>query len=126
MQGLTDLFNSNKESISKLINLNTSALTSALTMKKTEASLSPSNETSSSPSKVTKLTKPAKVRSLTKDMSLEIYVKQLATWQEVNEDVPDYAKYHELIEELKRNKDIKGLHRFIADHILPVIVMKKY
>ena len=47
-------------------------------------------------------------------MSLETYVKQLTTWQGVNEDVPDYAKYHELIEELKKNKDIKGLQRFIA------------
>ena len=58
-------------------------------------------------------------------MSLETYVKQLTTWQEVNEDVPDYAKYHELIEELKKNKDIKGLQRFITDHIIPVIVKKE-
>ena len=58
-------------------------------------------------------------------MSLETYVKQLATWQDINEDVPDYVKYHDLIEELKRNKDIKGLQRFIADHIHPVIVKKE-
>ena len=58
-------------------------------------------------------------------MSLETYVKQLATWQEINEDVPDYAKYHELIEELKRNKDIKGLQRYISDHILPVVIRKE-
>lgn len=58
-------------------------------------------------------------------MSLETYVKQLTTWQEINEDVPDYAKYHELIEELKKNKDIKGLQRFIGDYILPVIVRKE-
>ena len=72
-----------------------------------------------------KLTKPAKVPSWTKDMSLETYVKQLTTWQEINEDVPDYARYHELIEELKKNKEIKGLQRFLADHILPVIVKKE-
>ena len=30
-----------------------------------------------------------------------------------------------MIEELKKNKDIKGLQRFIADHILPVIVKKE-
>ena len=58
-------------------------------------------------------------------MSLETYVKQLATWQEINEDVPDYAKYHELIEELKRNKDIKGLQLFITNHILPVMIKKE-
>ena len=52
-------------------------------------------------------------------MSLETYVKQLTTWQEINEDIPEFAKYHELIEELKKNKDIKGLQKFLADHILP-------
>ena len=30
-----------------------------------------------------------------------------------------------MIEELKRNKDIKGLQRFIANHILPVLVKKQ-
>ena len=59
-------------------------------------------------------------------MSLETYVKQLTTWQEINEDLPEFAKYHELIEELKRNKDIKGLQKFLADHILLVIVSKNY
>ena len=58
-------------------------------------------------------------------MSLETYVKQLTTWQEINEDVPDYAKYHEFIKELKKNNEIKGLQRFITDHILPVIVRKE-
>ena len=49
----------------------------------------------------------------------------MTTWQEINEDISEYAKYHELIEELKKNKEIKGLQRFIADHILPVIVRKE-
>ena len=79
--------------------------------------------TSSSP-RPAKLTKPAKVPSWTKDMSLETYVKQLTTWQEINEDIPEYAKNHELIEELKKNKEIKGLQKFLADHILPVILTK--
>ena len=58
-------------------------------------------------------------------MSLETYVKQLTTWQEINEDVPEYARYHELIEELKKNKEIKGLQRFLTEHIFPVIVKKE-
>ena len=58
-------------------------------------------------------------------MSLETYVKQLTTWQEINEDIPEFAKYHELIEELKKNKDIKGLQRFLAYHFLPVVLKKK-
>ena len=48
--------------------------------------------------KVTKLTKPAKVPTWTKDMLLETYNKQLASWTEINEDVPEYVKYHDLIE----------------------------
>ena len=44
LPGLTDLINSNTERISKLINSNTLALTSVLATKKTEASLSPSND----------------------------------------------------------------------------------
>ena len=43
LQGLTDLINSNTESISKLINSNTSALTSVLATKKTEASIDSSS-----------------------------------------------------------------------------------
>ena len=57
-------------------------------------------------------------------MSLETYVKQLTTWQQINEDIPEFAKYHKLIEELKKNKEIKGLQKFLADHILPVIETK--
>ena len=53
--------------------------------------------------KVTKLTKPAKVPTWTKYMSLETYNKQLASWTEMNEDVPEYVKYHNLIEELKKS-----------------------
>ena len=79
--------------------------------------------TSSSP-RPAKLTKPAKVPSWTKDISLETYVKQLTTWQEINEDIPEFAKYYELIEELKKNKEIKGLQKFLANHILPVVLTK--
>ena len=58
-------------------------------------------------------------------MSLETYVKQLTTWQQINEDIPEFAKYHEFIEEFKKNKEIKGLQKFLADHILPVIKTKE-
>ena len=39
-------------------------------------------------------------------MSHEIYAKQIATWMGINEYVPKYVKFHDLMEELKRNKDI--------------------
>ena len=59
-------------------------------------------------SRVTKLTKPAKVLSWSKDMSLETYTKQLQTWTEINEEVPEFLKFHNIIEGLKINKEIKG------------------
>ena len=68
--------------------------------------------------------KPVKVPSWTKDMSLETYGKQILMWMDINEDVPEYAKYHDLIEELKKNKEIRGLQKYVAKHILPVLIRK--
>ena len=48
----------------------------------------------------------------------------MTTWTEINVEVPEYVKYHDLIKELKKNKEIKGLQRYIADHILPVLMKK--
>ena len=79
LQGLRELIDSNTENIKSLLNV-----------RKREHS--PSVH---SPSPMpAKLTKPAKVPSWTKDMSLETYVKQLTTWQEINEDLPEFSKYH--------------------------------
>ena len=57
-------------------------------------------------------------------MSLETYIKQIMTWTGINEDVPEYVKFHDLIEELKKNKDIKGLQKQVAEHILLVLIKK--
>ena len=57
-------------------------------------------------------------------MSLETYSKQIATWTGINEDVPEYVKYHDLMEELKKNKDIKGIQKYVAEHVIPVIIKK--
>ena len=70
------------------------------------------------------MTKPAKVPSWTKDMSLETYSKQITTWTGINKDVPEYVKFHDLFEELKKNKDIKGLQIYVMEHVLPVLVTK--
>ena len=59
--------------------------------------------------RISKLTKPAKVPSWMKDMSLETYTKQITTWTGINDDVPEYVKFHDFIEELKKIKDIKGV-----------------
>ncbi len=72
-------------------------------------------------SRSTKLTKPAKVPNWTKDLTLEVYAKQIKAWNTASEDVPVNTRYHDLIESLKMNKDVHGLPRFVADHVLPVL-----
>ena len=59
LQGLTDLINSNTESITKLIN----STTSLITTKKSEASASSTPSNDAGTVKMTKLTKPTKVPS---------------------------------------------------------------
>ena len=41
---------------------------------------------------------------------------------EINKVVPEYVKYHDL--KRAKEEEIKGLQRYIADHILPVLVKK--
>ena len=104
LEGLRDLIKSNTETM--ISNMTTMMTTLGNFLKKETVSSSPSGTTTTEAgvTKVTKLTKPAKVPTWTKDMSLETYNKQLATWMEINEDVPEYIKYLDLIEELKKNK----------------------
>ena len=71
--------------------------------------------------RMARVTKSAKVPTWSKDISLETYIKQIETWNEVNEDVPTNTKYQDFIENLKLNKDIKGLPRFVGEHVLPVL-----
>ena len=72
-----------------------------------------------------RVTKPAKVPSWTSNLTLETYIKQVETWNEVNEDVPTNTKYQDFVESLKTNKEIKGLLRFVGDHVLPVLEKKQ-
>ena len=81
-------------------------------------------EPSGNLAKVAKLTKPAKVPTWTKDLTLETFSKQLLTWSDILEDIPPYVKYADLIESLKLNKDVKGLPKFVGEHILPVLEKK--
>ena len=59
--------------------------------------------------RVTKLTKPVKVPMWLRNMSLETFTKQLQTWTEINYEVPEFMMYHDFMESLKTNKDIKDL-----------------
>ena len=59
-----------------------------------------------------------------RDLSLETYIKQLEMWAEINEDIPEYVKYQDFIENLKVNKEIKGLPWYIGEHVLPTLDKK--
>ena len=56
---------------------------------------------------------------------METFKKQLQTWTDSNEEILEFLKYHELMESLKSNKDIKDLPRYVGEHILPVLLLKQ-
>ena len=70
------------------------------------------------------LTKPAKVPVWTKDLTLETYIKQIQSWSDVLEEIPEHVKYADLKESLKINKDIKGLQKYVGEHVLLVLETK--
>ena len=70
------------------------------------------------------LTKPAKVPTWTQDLTLETFSKQLQTWSDILEEIPEYVKYQDLMKSLKANKEIKGLLKYVAEHILPILERK--
>ena len=45
-----------------------------------------------------KLTKPLKVPTWSRSRALETFKKQLQTWSEMNEEIPEWMKYHDLIQ----------------------------
>ena len=67
------------------------------------------------------LTKPAKFPTCTKDITLETYTKQIKTWLDVLEEIPEQVKYADLVESLKTNKEIKGIQKYVGEHILLVL-----
>ena len=40
------------------------------------------------------------------------------------EHIPEFVKFQDLMESLKNNKEIKGLPRYVGEHILPVLEKK--
>ena len=45
-----------------------------------------------------------------------MYVKQLQTWTGINEDIPEFVKFQDFVKNLKGNKEIKGLPRYVGEH----------
>ena len=54
-------------------------------------------------------------------MSLETYVKQLEIWQNSNTDIPVNTQYKDLLESLKINQEVKGLAKYMGEHILRIL-----
>ena len=52
-------------------------------------------------------------------------MKQLQTWTKINDKVPEFIKYHNFMESLKANKDIRDLPCYVEEHILPVLEKKQ-
>ena len=71
--------------------------------------------------RMAKLMKPAEVPISTEDLTL---VKQDYTWPDILEDYPEYVKYQDLMESLKTYKDVKGLPRYVGEHVLLVLGKK--
>ena len=114
LDGLKKLFVQNADSMNAVVN------TLKESFRKTEVTSPASSPTV----RTARLTKPAKVPSWSRDMTLETYIKQIETWTEINEDVPEHVKYIDFVENLKVNKDIKGLPRFVGEHVLTVLEKK--
>ena len=47
---------------------------------------------------------------------VENLYKQLETWWEINEDVPEFVKFHDFVESLKVNKEVKDLPCYVGEH----------
>merc|ERR1712243_381362 len=60
----------------------------------------------------------------TKDLTLETYIKQIQSWSDVLEEIPEHVKYADLIESLKTNTQIKGLPKYVGEHVLLVLETK--
>ena len=70
------------------------------------------------------LTKPAMVPVWTKYITLETYIKQIQLWSDVLKEIPKHVKYADLIESIKINTQIKGLQKYVGEHVLLVLEIK--
>ena len=69
-------------------------------------------------SRSSKLIKPTKVPSWGTGMKYKAYKKSIEVWEQNNKDMPEPARYQEVIESIKQNKDIDDLARYAGEHIV--------
>ena len=65
-----------------------------------------------------KLVKPTKVPSWGTGMKYKAYKKSIEVWEQNNKDMPEPARYQEVIESIKQNKNIEDLARYAGEHIV--------
>merc|ERR1712112_579788 len=65
-----------------------------------------------------KLVKPTKVPSWGTGMKFKAYKKSIEVWEQNNKDMPEPARYQEVIESIKQNNDIEDLARYAGEHIV--------
>ena len=61
-----------------------------------------------------------KVLIWTKDMTFEMFERQLDIQKVSNNYVPESMQFQDLVESLKLNKDIKGLAKYVSEHALTI------
>ena len=49
----------------------------------------------------------------TKDMTFDSFKKQISRWNEKEKEVSKTERFHEVVESLKLNKEIKGLAKYL-------------
>jgi len=86
----------------------------ATIQKMTEAIARMNGDTSRS----SKLIKPTKEPSWGTGMKYKAYKKSIEVWEQNNKDMPEPARYQEVIESIKQNKDIDDLARYAGEHIV--------
>jgi len=67
------------------------------------------------------LVMPSKVPIWSKEITLEIYLKHIDLWVTNISEIEKDTKYQYLVESLKINKDMKGLGKYVGEHILPIL-----
>ena len=65
-----------------------------------------------------KLIKPTKVPSWGTGMEYKAYKKSIEVWDQNNKDMPEPARYQEVIESMKQNKSIEDLAKYTGEHIV--------
>lgn len=64
-----------------------------------------------------RIIQPAKVPTWMKDMTLDTFKRQLDIRKSSNADVLESTQFHDLVECLKQNRDVKGLAKYVSKYV---------